>query len=152
MELAGEQVLAATPEQVDAALNDREAVARLVPAAAGFTPCADGVFAGRLVVGRPPLGRAYPAELRVRREAGGGLRLLLTGRQGAAELRLEAECQLACGPRPGTTLLRYALRGELGGLGGLLGAASARLVQDFLRGLEREAAAAGRWTPGSMRP
>lgn|GEM_PF-5683351 len=144
MDLAGEYTLAAPPDRVRSALRDRKAVGRLVPAVAEFAPVGPGEYAGTVVVGHPPLGRSYPAHLVVREEEGGeGLALVLTGTGRAEGLHATARCRLRPGPRPGTTLLRYAVTADFGTIGGLFGPAAGRMVGDFFRGLEGELARGG---------
>ena len=138
MEWSGEAGLPAPPERVRAALRDRGLLGRLLPAARTLRETADGGLEGELAVGVPPLVQRYPLRLRAG-EDGEGLHLEAAGLGRAEGLRLEVRCSLRPGGRPGTTLLRYGLRLELGGLSRLLGApAASRLVSEFLAGLARE--------------
>ncbi len=144
MELAGEFTLSGPPERVRSTLRDRETVGRLVPAVADFVPVGPGEYAGTVVVGRPPLGRSYPARLVVREDRGGdALALTLTGTGRAEGMHAFAHCQLRPGAQSGTTLLSYALTAEFGAISGLFASFAGRMVGDFFRGLDGELARGG---------
>jgi carbon monoxide dehydrogenase subunit G len=143
MELVGEAAVAAPPADVWAALHNREALARLVPASRTFRQVGPGAFEGQLVLGVPPFAQRHDVRLTVS-ETPGGLDLTAAGTGRSEGLRLEVHCALAPGARAGTTAVAYRLTGQLGPLQRLVaGAAGQRLVAGFFAGLQAEIAGRG---------
>jgi hypothetical protein len=115
MELSGEQMIAAPPERVWAALNDPDVLRRSIEGCESFERTADDHFAARVVARIGPVKAGFGGEVSLTDiDPPNGYTLVGEGTgSGAGFARGEARVRLA--EVGGATRLSYAVKAEVGG-------------------------------------